>query len=279
MRPILRASVVALVFVATVCAQQAKPEPSTLPEILHRMENASLAKRDAAFDELMTMASEDEANGERFAGTSSLNGFLVRHPDHADQIKLALINLLIRENYLFIEDKNPPSYDEWDTDHYAQLIDVVAELDDDRAIPALVGAMTAGAMASGALLKYGDKALKSVLGQLKNQNELVRAEALELSIKLLGKRNDPISRARIRELIRSSLTDPGSTVRSSAVQAIECLGDRNDFLPTLEKIAKTDPVHFRGRADDGVDGDQFYPVRFEARRVLQDIRENSVCAH
>jgi len=83
--------------------------------------------------------------------------------------------------------------------------------------------MTTGAMATRGLLKYGDRALQPVLDQLKNPNELVRSVALGMSVALLEKRNDPISYARIRGLIRSSLTDSDSVVRSSAVERLGAL--------------------------------------------------------
>ena len=50
--------------------------------------------------------------------------------------------------------------------------------------------------------------------------------------------------------------------------------------PILEGIAKTDPEKFRGKALDGGDGDEFYPVfypvRYDARRVLRDTQDNTV---
>jgi hypothetical protein len=57
----------------------------------------------------------------------------------------------------------------------------VSSLNDDRAIPALVGAMTTGGMAQRGVLKYGDKALTSVMEQLKSSDALVRASALGMA--------------------------------------------------------------------------------------------------
>ena len=66
--------------------------------------------------------------------------------------------------------------------------------------------------------------------------------------------------------------------RSHAVNEIACLDDRQDFVPVLEKLAKTDPVHWKGREHDGVDGAQFYRVRFDARRALREIQNNQPCS-
>lgn len=279
MRVTMHCCMVILTVAATAYSQQTKPQNSRLPDIIQRMEDGDLQTREAAFNELMTtMAADDPAESARTG--ERLNRFLAKHPEHADRVKLGLVHLLNRENYLFVEDKNPPTgnYGEDDTEHYAQVIDVVAALDDERTIPALVGAMTTGGMAERGILKYGDKAIEPVLHELKNPNELVRAEALSMSITLLENKNDPASHTRIRELIRSSLMDPAAVVRGHAVKEIDCLEDRRDFMPILENIAKTDPANFPGTEDDGVDGDKFFPVRVDARRVLRDIQSNKNCA-
>jgi len=117
-----------------------------------------------------------------------------------------------------------------------------------------------------------------VLEQLKNPDALVRAAALGMSVTLLEKRNDPTSHKHAVDIIRSNLTDSASVVRSHAVREIGCLDERQDFVPTLENIAKTDPERFPGKAQDGGDGEEFYPVRYDARRVLRDIQSNKRCA-
>ena len=158
------------------------------------------------------------------------------------------------------------------------MIDIVSSLNDERSIPALVGAMTTGGMAHRGLLKYGDKALGPVMEELNNQDPLVRATALGLSITLLERRNDPTSRKRILELVRSALADPASVVRSHAVREIGCLDERQEFVPILEQISKDDPEKFPRKAPDGSDADGFYPVRYDAGQVLRDIQNNKIRA-
>jgi hypothetical protein len=261
--------------------QSAPPESNNLSDTPASMENGDLHTKKVAFDDLMTLLSSEGPNRAQPASPSvALNNFFAQHPDQADRVKLGLIHLLNKENHSFIQSKNPPSDPDVEDDiseHYAELIGVVSSLNDERAIPALVGAMTTGGMAQRGLLKYGDKALEPVLEQLKNPDGLVRATALGMSITLLDKRNDRTSHARIRELIRSSLTDPTPVVRRHAVKEIDCLDDRQNFVPTLEQIAKTDPAELPGKADDGGDGAEFYPVRSDARRVLRDIQNNEGC--
>jgi hypothetical protein len=79
------------------------------------------------------------------------------------------------------------------------------------------------------------------------------------------------------ELVRSALADLASVVRSQAIWEIGCLEEREEFIPILEKISKDDPEKFPRRAPDGSAGEDFYPVRYDAQRVLQDIRSNKTC--
>lgn len=266
-------------------AQQASPSGDKgLSDILAQMKNGDMYTKIVAFNELMTRV-DSEAGGAKggmeSAGPSGvLSKYFARHPDQADPVKLGLIQLLSTENYYFIESKNPPPDDHAEDDvseHYAELIDTVSSLNDDRAIPALAGAITTGGMAQRGLMQYGDKALEPVLKQLRDPDALVRASSLGMAVEFLEGHNDAKSHARARELLQASLADPGSVVRRKAVWEIDCLVDRQDFVPILEKIAKTDPQKLPGKADDGGDGDEFYPVRFDARRALRHIQNNKPC--
>ena len=76
------------------------------------------------------------------------------------------------------------------------------------------------------------------------------------------------SYARIKFALESSLKDPAFVVRSSAISAIEYLDDREEFVPALEDLAEHDPAKLPGRADDG---GELYPVRRDAKRLVQKI--------
>jgi len=309
--------VLGLAISGAVHAQEASPANSpTLSDIAARLEQGELHSREAAFDELMVrVAAEDpgnapvvewsyehgtlhrrpDASGElRAREAARMNGFFSRHGAEGDRAKLGMIHLLIFENQLVLGYENdirtgrmppplgPPSDNtsdaEAESEHYAGLIAAVSSLDDPRVIPALIGAMPTGGMAIEGLTKYGDKALGPLSDALKNENPLVRATALGVSVAILAKKHDAASHVRVLDLIRASLHDPDAVVRSHAVSEIDCFADRRDFVPTLQRLAATDPDHYRGRADDGVDGDEYYPVRVQARRVLRDIQANKTCA-
>jgi hypothetical protein len=263
-----------------VSAQGDPSGNSRLSDILARMDNQDLHTHLVAFNDLMTYVSSELPKGSQPKGPDALNNFLARHPDKADQVKLSLIHLLTKENHLFIETKNPPPdpHEEDDiSEYYAELVDTVASLNDERTIPALAGAMSTGGMAQRGILKYGDNAFAPVLEQLKSSDALVRSSALDMSFALLEKRGGPAAQTQIKELILAYIKDPGSVVRRSAVQEIGCLEDRQDFEPLLKEIAKTDPLKLPGKALDGGDGNEFYPVRADARQVLRDIQNNAGC--
>jgi hypothetical protein len=250
-------------------AQQTSTD-QTVPSILEGMKRPTWTQRSKAFDR----ASEALASGK-------LNRI------DTDRVKLGIIQLLIAENAL----ANLPDDEQskWsakrargeveveDEDFYPGLIGFVVDMNDERAIPALVGAMPYASDATGALLRFGNKAVGPILDQLKSRNALLRASALGMAITMEGQ-NESLSPPRIREMLRSALSDPVAVVRSNAVNEIACLDDRQDFVPILEKLAKTDPTHYKGRLDDGVDGNEAYPVRFDARRALRQIQSNKPCS-
>jgi hypothetical protein len=274
-----------LLVVVQVAAQQAPAEPPTVSAILQRMSSSKMDEREKAFDEASKLlASEKTA------------------PRDVERLRLGVIQSLTAENSRNNisdmemaklaaaascgngtdncegdeeEDAEDPS-----TVYMHRLIATVAGFNDERAIPALAGAMGWDDNVTRALLAFGDKALAPVIDQLKGRNSFRRMSALDMAVALLEARNDAASQIRIRDLIRSSLNDPLPHVRTHVVrQIVDCRKDRQDFVPLLREIAKTDPfiLPADGPADDGGDGDKFYPVRFDARRVLRHIQNNEPC--
>ncbi len=258
----------AWVSVIQLTAQQASTVP-TVSQMSEGMKSSRWIERSKAFER----ASEALASGELSSNDS-------------ERLRLATIQLLITENAL----ANVPDdeavkrsakmakgeVETEDEEYYPSLVGFVADMNDERAIQALVGAMPYASNAAGALLRFGDKAVGPILDQLKSRNALLRISALEMAITMQGQ-DERVSPARIREMLRSALSDPDGVVRGHAVEEIACLDDRKDFVPILEKLAKSDPMHWKGREDDGVDGDEFYPVRLYARRALREIKGNEPC--
>lgn len=270
---------IGLILCGAAHAQQGKSLGNKLSDTLTRMQSTDLHTREAAFTDLMSeIASEAPNEAPSSSSSQMLDAFFRRHPDQAERVNVGLIQLLGKENETF-RGKNvaPGTYTEEDMEHYAKAIDAVSSLNDGRAIPALIGAMTTGGMATRGLLKYGDNALSPVLDQLKNSDPLVRSTALSIAVTILERKNDPASHIRVRDLLQSSLGDSDSAVRTQAVMLVDCLDGRGDFIALLQQLAKGDPDRFPGTSDDGVDGQWYYPVRVQARRVLRDIQNNRVC--
>jgi hypothetical protein len=266
----------ALMLSMQVTAQQAASLASRVSAALDRMNKNDLHTREAAFDDMMALISEGQKRATEPDRAAALTSLFKQHPEQADRIKLGLIQLLKADNVDF-QGAAPGTYTEDDMEHYAEVVNVVSSLNDKRAIPALVGAMATGGMAQQAIFQYGDKALAPVLEQLKSSDPLAQASALRMSFALLAKRGDSTAQAQIRELILAYVKAPSEPSRRIAVQEIDCLDDRQDFVRLLTEISKTDPEKRSGKAFDGEDSDGFYPVRADAREVLRHIQNNKPC--
>lgn len=268
-----------LIFLAQLAAQQSSMEPPTVPAILHAMNSSNMEERERALDEASKLLSS------RSTARSDL-----------ESLRLGTIQLLIAENAKAnIPDeemaKLPTSSgcgdgtdncegDEEDDEssrYMETLIATVASFKDARAIPALAGAVCWG-VAKEPLLSFGDKALALILDQLKSRSSSLRICSLFMVIGLETP-SQLVSQTRVRELIRSSLSDPLPSVRTRVIWAVDCRKDRQEFASLLQEVAKTDPFILPGSgpADDGGDGNEFYPVRADARRVLRHIQNNQPC--
>jgi hypothetical protein len=139
------------------------PMDSRITATVERMASKDLATREAALFELGAEISEVRRGGDN-SFSDVLARFFALHPQEADQVKMGLINLLQADNYDFMNPKTAPgTYTENDSEHHAEMIQIVAGLHDERSIPALVGAISTGTMATDGLLQFGDKALGPVL--------------------------------------------------------------------------------------------------------------------
>ena len=253
-------------------AQQSASLGSRVSAVLARVASSDLTTREAAFDDMLTLIYEGQKQNRASGDTDALANFLASHPDQAGRVKLGLINLLNADNGLFMDPKTPPgTYTEGDTEHYAEVVDAVSSLNDERAIPALVGAMTTGGMATGGLLKYGQKSLGPVLEKLGDPDPMVRSSAIDVAVAILLMTDDPASHARILALVKPALKDSEFLIRTSAISAIERLSDREQFVPALEELAQHDPFKLPGRADDG---GELYPIRLKAKRLLDEIAKH-----
>ncbi len=278
-----------LLLVVQLPAQQAPAEPPTDSAILQRMGNSKMdwGNREEAFDEASKLLTSENTA-----------------PRDVERLRLGMIGLLTAENAKAnVPDEEMAklaaaasncgnaadncagageAYDEdedAESQRYMQrLMATVAGFNDERAIPALAGAVCWGDTVTKPLLALGDKALAAVLDQLKSRNSTLRMCSLFVVIGVEAP-NGVVSQTHIKELIRSSLNDPDQAVRIHVVRTIDCRKDRQDFLLLLQEVAKTDPfiLPADGPAFDGGDGGKFYPVRADARKALRHIQRNELC--
>jgi hypothetical protein len=270
---------------------QPSPEPlspqqqdalrSRVATVLLGLQSPDYETRRASFDNLSTLLIEgiNDPPGKFYGG--GIEGyrrvqdkFFALHPDEADSIRLGLIHLLETETRA---EKAAPvgSRTEGDGEYFFSATMAVSGLHDERSIPALVGTIYSSGVD---LLQFGDVALEPIVAQLKNPYALSRSKALQLAAIILESKKEAGRLSRVEGLIRESINDNAPVVRSVAIREIGCLDNRQEWVPVLEQIAKTDAAKLPGRADDGIDNDGFYPVRFEARRTLRNIENNKPCA-
>ena len=260
----MRVTLIAWLFVAMLqlSAQQTGGTDS-VASILGRMKGEKWVQRQNAFGRATDLLSASQTS-----------------PADADRLRLGIIQLLERENSggLKEPDDVPPAnytegYGEDKSEYYASLIGFVGYMDDERAIPALLGAATTGEMATRAVARFGKHALNPTLTQARGRDPHLAAGALSVVRDMLefGLVTDQESLFQIKKALVSALRSPEFEVRLGAMSAIEYMDDRDEFVPMLKEIAEHDPVRLPGRPDDGGDNGKFYPARLHARRLLEKI--------
>ena len=269
MRTILWLFVSAVAIPTAGQAQESATLDKRVTTILARMASRDLATREAAFGDILDVMMEGVQRNSNSGYSGVLASFFARHRDQADRVTLALIDLLKAENDTFIVDEIPPGqgpYTNDDMEHYAQIIEVVASLKDERAIPALVGALTTGGIATEGVLQYGQEALGPLLSQVNSPNRFVRSSVVEVAVTILKKKNDAASRAQISAIVVAALKDPDYLVRFCALGVIEGLDDWAQFVPALQEIAEHDPHVIQEPGQDAR-----YSLRIRAKELLQRI--------
>jgi hypothetical protein len=257
-------SFLSAIAISTCRSEQSASIDDRIAAAVTSMQSASMATRHAAFDDLIQIVSDGKQLGPDPAYAPMLGVFLRLHPDKTDSITLGLISLLKADDDAFVSTKTARgTYTENDTEHWARAIDIVSCLNDERTIPALVGAMTNGGGSCKGLLKYGQRALGPVRSKLRDPNPLVRSHAVSMATAILRLKDDFDSHAQTLDIIRAAIADPEFLVRSSAVSAIEGLADRARFVPALQEILEHDPFIVPGQTK--------YPLRMRGAKLLQEI--------
>jgi len=286
----LKAIVAAFALVAAVLqlgAQQSNTAQPSVSLILEQMRSPDRHERMVGFGYAANLLESKEST-----------------PADQDRLRLGIIELLITENNLirsFIakndranapgdekseqpatqasssSDQGECDCDEED-DEYPFLIEYVANMGDERGIPALIGAAGSGGIAIRGAAAFGKKALDPALELVKGNDPDLAERALFVIQKLLEWRtaiSDPESHLRIKNALRLALVSPSYGVRYAAIYAVEYMDDREEFVPILKQIAEHDPYKLPNQPkEDGTVGDHYF-VRLSAARLLQKIADRT----
>jgi len=248
-------------------ALQGNPTRIDTPGILKQMTAPRWTVRSQAFSDARSLLSAGGSSG-----------------SDAEKLRLGIINLLVLENVRSRatdhSDIPEPDADagsgEARSDYYATLIETVADLGDERAIPALLSAAGSGGFATRGVARFGTRAIDLVVRQVRGPDLRLAADALWVIRDMLAFHTvkDRESLARLKETLRFAVASPDSHVRKCALYAIEYLGDREEFMPILTEIAANDPAKINPLALANPNAGGFYPVRHQASLLLNKIKNH-----
>lgn len=258
---------------------QASPSDQDLTRIRAGFMDASWENRRKAFYMLLGFESPEKWDGRTYLIPRELASVFRAHPEHADDLKLALIHLLDTENSeVKLQNKGSErdgrSLDEEYIDYYGDVIGAVAGLGDQRALDALMGAMGTGGMAANGLAAIGTPALDSLIKASENADPSVRLAAFRALTAMWRPEHranfsDDISSEKLQAAFLKAVSDQNESVRSIGAIGLGLTpkpGART--IHALVTLAVSDPAVLPGEADDG---GPLYPVRRAASRSLAQV--------
>jgi HEAT repeat protein len=263
-----------MMFASIGHAQKLTLSSAQVPELIRQLDDSDWKNRMDAFYRLIRLGHTDEMHGLTYALPSELTNLLKTVPEQSDEIKLALIKLLERENsfskaHVKEYQRTGIPLGEGYGEYYGDLIGAVTSLKDMSSLSALLDSITTGNMVTSTLAELGAAALDPVIEKLNSDNLHVRQAATIVLTQMLElqKVSDPASRAKIKRAFIKAASDEDPYVRMSALDGFAALGDK-DVIPIVEKLAIEDP--YEASAHGGEKG--YYLVRKRAEEVLQRLK-------
>ena len=208
----MRAAIVILIGASLISAQSTTVSQSNVDPVLDQLRSSNWEQRSSAFEEATKLIGSHRQS---------------RQTD--DELRVGLINFWKTENENRTKarsgqelsgikngdsDQAAPAetWSEERSDYYGDLIGAVADLNDERAIPALLGAAATGGMATRGVARSGRKSLEPVLQQINSQDPLLAGGAVFVLRDMLEYRtlSDVASMGRIKSALRVALTRPGT---------------------------------------------------------------------
>jgi len=241
-----------------------------LKAVLEEFKAPEWKTRAEAFYQLIRLGGGEWGN---VAG--AVKNVLHDYPDQSEQVKLALIRLLERENTQFGEYLRKHEDRGKFTDYQGDVINAVITLKDPRSMDALLGAFMTGFTAVlRALAEFAPLSLDPVLARLDDPDPTARITALEVLEDMIRPANyekvkDPAYRSKIKHTFLRATSDHDPVVREVGVRGLAALGD-TDVIPLLEKMACEDRGHYPRRTDSS--WSDYYLVREAAKQALAKLR-------
>jgi len=209
--------------------------------LLSRFDAPDWQERDRAFRELLGLSRA--TNGTSWAVPAKMPDLLERLPARADQMKLALIRLLEKENAAW---RTTRSRTEQSTEYQADLLGAVASLRDSRALGILLDNLETGAFAMRAVAALVPEAVEPLLKRLDTGTPSARQVAV-LSLGYMLDADvvrprvvDSQTHAKIKEALLRAADDDSFWVRVAAIQGLAKIpGD--DVTAKLTRLAEQDP--------------------------------------
>jgi hypothetical protein len=228
---------------------------SVLEQSIKQLQDPEWKKRGSAFQKLLGSGSV------YVEPRRALSGLLQQWPEKSDEIKLALIRLLERENQVTKaqvdvvlrehakkgRDFPHPFPDaEERSEYYANLIAAVTSLKDLRSLDALLGAINTGAMVTDTLAEFGNAALDRVLELFNSGDGSTRLSASIVLTRMLNPKNAPrasdaASRQKIKDALIRAASDSSRFVRAEGAEGLAKLGDP-DVISLIRNLATSDPA-------------------------------------
>jgi hypothetical protein len=272
---------VAAAIVTTSYGKREDSSSDEITQIIWQFHDANPEQRSAAFYLLVKKGLGRELSGRADLIPRALSQIFKSQPDRLDELKVALMELLERENsfvqeHFFEFQRTGKALSHNYMNYYGDLILAVAALRDARALNGLLGAITTGNMATRGLAVLGADALDSILGKLEDQDVNVKASAARVLMHMLKMSStgqvklDSLAKEKLKLALVRSARDENPDTRINAVEGLAELAKQGDpeALSLIEQIARSDTY------EASVNGEKSgsYPVREAATRVLQSLR-------
>jgi hypothetical protein len=237
---------------------------SAVDASLQRMRTDTWQQRAVGFYQLLRAQLGTNLDGQSAKISPAVRSLMREVPDRADQVAVALIDALRRENAVSATSRTTEEF----TSYHGDLALAVGTLRDKRAITVLVDMLERGNIAMQGVARLGASTALAPLTNLATGPSYSKRDA---ATRTLGFLLDPTinpepvtadQRADIKAALIAAASDPNRFVRTSAVEGLSRLPD-TDVSGVLRRLAESDPY---STVDES--GAAVFPVRQAATRAL-----------